>query len=237
MNKQQFTGAISPYTRVLIAIGEFQLVFKKFNLAALLFFALKPCFSQMHISTSMRSDYDWDANKKQWVWASDNENEKTFFEINPAFTLMKHTTPKITSTYIITSSKEDKDNQFWECKVTSDVGNKYTLYIDLKNNMVKFVGQDKDSSYFLVKHNIRKVWYDNKEESTAASYTKGWTSANEKQFMESCVGEAKKNVTEARAKAYCSCAMLKAKQVYPAYTDLGNLTEAEKNVIAAACNK
>lgn len=116
--------------------------------------------AQIHISTSMRSDFVWNSNRNEWVWVSDDENEKTFFEINRDFTLIKHTTPSLTSTYIIKSSEEDKEKNQWEFSITSDVGNDYLMILDIKNNNVRFIGKTKEGNLFLVKHTIKQMWTD-----------------------------------------------------------------------------
>lgn len=121
---------------------------------------VKHSSAQMHISTSMRSDYSWSSIKEEWILISDDENEKTFFDFNKDFTLMKHTTSSITSTYIIKSYNEDKPKKQWEFAITSDVGNDYVMILDLKNNNVRFIGKSK-GELFLVKHLIKKVWFDN----------------------------------------------------------------------------
>jgi hypothetical protein len=116
-------------------------------------------FAQTHISTSERSDYSWDASKSEWKLVSTDGDEKTFFEINKEYTLMKHTTPGMTSNYIIRSRKEDKTNGWWEFEVTSDVGNKYTMIFDQKKNNVRFIGNS-EGRKFLVRHEIKRVWTD-----------------------------------------------------------------------------
>lgn len=120
---------------------------------------LKSSQGQINISTSLRSDYTWNSVTEEWDWVSDDGNEQTFFEINKGMTLMKHTTPTLTSNYIIKSSKEDKVKNQWEFNITSDVGNNYIMILDIKNNNVRFIGK-RDGVLFLVKHKIKRIWFD-----------------------------------------------------------------------------
>lgn len=114
---------------------------------------------QINISTNLRSNYDWNATTEKWDWVSDDPDEKTFMEINKDMTILKHTTPTIYSTYIIKSYEKDVANDQWKLEVKSDVGNSYTMYIDVKNNNVRFVGK-RDGEYFLVRHTIKRIWSD-----------------------------------------------------------------------------
>lgn len=115
--------------------------------------------AQINISTTLRSDFVWNSKTEEWVWVSDDEDEKTFFEINKALTIMKHTTPSITSTYRIKNSQEDKMNKLWEFKVISDVGNDYVMLLDIKNDNVRFIGKA-NGKLFLVRHTIKRIWFD-----------------------------------------------------------------------------
>jgi hypothetical protein len=44
------------------------------------FFFVKATQGQIHISTSLRSDFTWNSSAEEWSWVSDDENEQTFFE-------------------------------------------------------------------------------------------------------------------------------------------------------------
>lgn len=116
-------------------------------------------FAQMHISTNLRVDLTWDSSKKVWNESSRNADELTFFDFNKDLTMFKHTTPTITSSYIIKTSKADKENNKWEYGIVSDVGNPYTMTLDLKNNFVSFV-YTKEGVIYAVQHVIKRVWYD-----------------------------------------------------------------------------
>jgi len=116
----------------------------------------------LNISTNLRRDAVFDETKKEYVVISENAEELTFFEFNKDFTMFKHTTPSITSSYIIKSSKHNEENNTWELEIMSDVGNVYHMIIDTANSNVRFI-YTKDGSTYLVQHTIKKMWTsDNK---------------------------------------------------------------------------
>jgi hypothetical protein len=115
-------------------------------------------FGQLHISTDLREDFDWDSTQQKWIFISKDETSSTLFAFNKAVTLFKHTTPTITSTYYIRDSSMTKDD-LRRFEIVSDVGNNYTMFIDAKNNNVRFIGQKKEG-LFLVRHKIKRLWYD-----------------------------------------------------------------------------
>lgn len=120
-------------------------------------------FAQMNISTNFRQDGIWDKEKEEWSIFSTDDEELTFFEFNKDFTMFKHTTATITSAYMIKSQKYDEENERYEFDVVSDVGNKYYMIFDLKNENVRFI-YERDGSMFLVQHSIKKVWFDEEDE-------------------------------------------------------------------------
>jgi hypothetical protein len=66
----------------------------------------------------------------------------------------------------------------------------------------------------------------------------GWTKAERTTFLETCVENAKVNVTESRAKTYCSCMQKKIESKYDSYDDANNkLSSTELNRLAAQCNQ
>lgn len=120
-------------------------------------------FAQMNISTNFRQDGIWDNEKEEWTIFSTNDEEITFFEFNKDFTMFKHTTASITSAYMIKSQKYDEENERYEFDVVSDVGNKYYMIFDLKNDNVRFI-YEREGSLFLVQHSIKRVWFDEEDE-------------------------------------------------------------------------
>ena len=110
---------------------------KKFILMLLLSVAGFSTYAQLHITTSVREDYLWNEEKNDWVFDTQNKNEATFFDFNKDMTMVKHTTPTMTSNYLIKSEvMVDKNRKKYEFDVMSDVGNKYHALIDVTNNNI-----------------------------------------------------------------------------------------------------
>lgn len=135
----------------------------RIKLILLLCVIIQPVFAQMNISTNLRQDGYWDEKSEEWVVISTDDEEFTFFEFNEEYTMFKHTTPTITSAYIIKSKKEDKEQQQFELTIISDVGNKYKMVLDFKNNNLRFM-YVKDDYLLMVQHDIKKIWFDEDEE-------------------------------------------------------------------------
>lgn len=113
----------------------------------------------MHISTSLRRDAVFNLKTQTYDLIGEDHEELTFFDFNQELTMFKHTTPSITSAYIIKSTVEDKEHERWEFDVISDVGNKYLMILDVKNNNIRFIAEREDGTY-LVQHTIKKIWFD-----------------------------------------------------------------------------
>ncbi|OIP01582.1 MAG: hypothetical protein AUJ98_04010 [Bacteroidetes bacterium CG2_30_33_31] len=121
--------------------------------------------AQLHISTDTRKDAYWNATNEEWVITSTNTEELTFFNFNKAMTLFKHVTPSMTSAYIIDKvTNADDDKKMYEFDITSDVGNKYHMYIDEANMMIYITYTDSDDVLHAVIHIIKKIWNDSDSE-------------------------------------------------------------------------
>ncbi len=135
---------------------------KKFILMLLLSVAGFSTYAQLHITTSVREDYLWNEEKNDWVFDTQNKNEATFFDFNKDMTMVKHTTSTMTSNYLIKSEvMVDKNRKKYEFDVMSDVGNKYHAIIDVTNNNIRFIGTSSDGGSFMVRHQIKRIWYEN----------------------------------------------------------------------------
>lgn len=119
-------------------------------------------FAQMNISTNMRNDGIWDDETKGWSIFSNNDEEITFFEFNKDLTMFKHTTTSITSAYMIKLQKYEEEKERYEFDAVSDVGNKYILILDFKNENIRFIYEREGDSY-LVQHSIKRVWFDEED--------------------------------------------------------------------------
>ena len=89
------------------------------------------CFAQMNISTDLREDFVWSESQEDWIIVSSDDSEFTFLKINEQFTMFKHTTPSITSAYIINSNEYDEERDQYTFDITSDVGNNYMMISDI----------------------------------------------------------------------------------------------------------
>jgi len=114
---------------------------RKITILSILCFIAINASAQFHISTNLRMNFSWDDEKEDWKFESQDEESLTFFEFNKDFTLVKHTTSTITSAYLIKSSEHDEsdDRNQYIYMVTSDVGNKYMMIVDIKNSNLRFV--------------------------------------------------------------------------------------------------
>lgn len=112
--------------------------------------------AQLNISTKLRQDAVWDGLSEDWEVLSTDESV-TFFEFNKDFTLFKHTTPTITSTYQILNWDYNDSLVRYTMNVRSDVGNEYEMIIDAMENCVAFFFWRNDD-YILVRHTIKDSW-------------------------------------------------------------------------------
>lgn len=116
-------------------------------------------FGQFHVSTNSRIDYTWDKESEDWQYKSKDEESLTFFEFNKEFTMVKHTTSLSTSGYLIKSQEHDEENENnqYIFSVVSDVGNKYIMIYDVKNENIRFIPDDFSK---MIKFKIKSSWSD-----------------------------------------------------------------------------
>ena len=132
---------------------------KKITLAILFLFYIQLCFGQLNVSTDNRTDFNWDSENEDWVFESDDEESLTFFEFNKEFTYVKHTSASATSGYLIKSQEHDEEdgNNQYLMAVVSDVGNKYIMIYDVKNENIRFITEDFSR---MIKFKIKSAWTD-----------------------------------------------------------------------------
>ena len=113
--------------------------------------------AQIFVSTDARTVYNWDSIGEEWILEESEDDFLTFFEFNNELTMIKHTTPSVTSAYLIKSVEvddEDGRNQI-EYDVISDVGNSYLLLYDMKNENIRFIDFKSDR---MIRFEIKAVW-------------------------------------------------------------------------------
>jgi hypothetical protein len=113
--------------------------------------------AQMHFSTNVRQDYIWSSREGDWILVAERKEEVTFVDFNKELTVMKHTTPGMTSSYMINNIREVRRNERFELEIVSDAGNRYYMFIDIPNKKLQFINRDYTT---LVQHTIRKTWFD-----------------------------------------------------------------------------
>ncbi|EJF54719.1 hypothetical protein SapgrDRAFT_3070 [Saprospira grandis DSM 2844] len=133
----------------------------------LLFMLLQfPLWSQMMISTSLREDLRYSEETGEWKLMSSDEEELTFFEFNAEMSMFKHTTPSISSAYLIKEARQDEENEIFEFSVVSDVGNHYEMVLDPNADEVRFY-KDYEEVKIMVRHKIKRIWFESEEAEEA----------------------------------------------------------------------
>jgi hypothetical protein len=113
--------------------------------------------AQIFVSTDARTVYNWDSIGEEWILEESEDDFLTFFEFNNELTMIKHTTPSVTSAYLIKSVEvddEDGRDQI-EYDVISDIGNSYMLLYDAKNENIRFIDFKSDR---MIRFEIKAVW-------------------------------------------------------------------------------
>ncbi len=153
----------------------------KNKLLLILFLATSICYSQLYISTDYREVETWDG--EEWGHYSSG-NEKTIFEFEDTsqskMGMFVHRTDDITSAYLIKSYVYNSEYSLDEFKVVSDVGNKYTLLVNINwdednpSGFLTFLYLEGDGSDFRsVRHRIDKIWRgEDKEDNSNAGMSR-----------------------------------------------------------------
>ncbi len=144
---------------ILIYEQKLEQMKRKIIVIGIVFLSYLSGFSQLNVSTNLRSDYSYDQENEEWELISTDEEDLTFFEFNEDFTFVKHTTPTITSAYLIKSFEiegEGEEEQYI-FEIVSDVGNKYVMILSLGNEMIAFLYND---GSHMVTHDIKSSWFD-----------------------------------------------------------------------------
>lgn len=116
----------------------------------------------MYFSTSTKQECWWNTSTEKFDKCSDEETSSSLFKLNSDQTMFHHTTNSISSDYYVTKKEYDKDNDVYTYDVKSDVGNTYFFVIDIKNNQIRIVGNNKSSSSKTYMHvyTLKKAWTD-----------------------------------------------------------------------------
>ena len=125
--------------------------------------ACLPLWGQMNISTNLTQNFAWDTETRGWVPSSEEVEDYTFFSFNEEYSMLKHTTSKMTSAYLVKSiSKDTLDNDpLLLLDIVSDVGNQYLMIIDINDNTLRFIDED---FTFMKSQSIKNIWTDKEEQ-------------------------------------------------------------------------
>jgi hypothetical protein len=116
----------------------------------------------VHMSTSYKQTCYWSESTKKFDQCGDNSEYASMFVLNADESMFTHTTSDLKSSYYVTKKQYDSDYDEYEYDVTSDVGNKYTFFVDLKNNLLKIMSfkDDSPSESYLILFTLKSNWKD-----------------------------------------------------------------------------
>lgn len=111
-------------------------------------------YSQLSLSCNYKELRYWSETKETFEDGKAWE-ENSLFEINKNQTMITHTTDEGSSTYYIKSSSYEDDIMTATFQVVSDNGNKYVMFFDAKNRLIKVIGADEILIIFYVKSTFK----------------------------------------------------------------------------------
>lgn len=115
--------------------------------------------AQFNISTDYMAEYVWNAKSEDWDIQREDKKTTSFFELNQDLTMLKHTTPQVTSTFKIKEEEHNNDNgsAYYMLNIVSDIGRDYFLIFDFKEGSIKVTPEDKS---FMILYRIKGTWTD-----------------------------------------------------------------------------
>ena len=116
-------------------------------------------FGQMSMSTDYKTNFIWDDKNEDWVEISSDKNNIGFFEINRELTLIKHTTSKGITAYMIKSFELDEETGQYMIDLMSDSGYEYFLIFDLEKENLRFIFYIEED-LFMSRYNIKRMWME-----------------------------------------------------------------------------
>lgn len=112
--------------------------------------------AQLYASCTNRTIFKYDKIEKEYEYQYGYE-ENSMFKVNKKMSMFEHTTSDMSSTYYVSSSRYDEDEQTLTMDVVSDVGNKYQYEFDVKNDLIS-VQYDRDGESYLIIFTVKKFW-------------------------------------------------------------------------------
>jgi len=110
----------------------------------------------LFVSTNYRFDAQWDDIDEDWYVLTEKA-DATLFIFNEDMTMFKHRTNTMSSDYYILSSEYQSDLDQYTLEVMSDVGNDYTMILDMADENLRFL-YDRGGKTFMVQHDIKSTW-------------------------------------------------------------------------------
>ena len=138
---------------------------KKFIPIVFLLFAgffAKAQNSLLNISTSQKETRYWNPATNKFDDSDGIIDYSSLFTFNDAETMFTHVTQDMKSSYYVDSKKYLDGCSCYSYDVKSDVGNKYTFFLDIDKNALKImsVGHDNAKDDYLILFTIKKSWRD-----------------------------------------------------------------------------
>ena len=124
-----------------------------------LLFSIQLIFAQMHISTNLRQDAVYNKETQSYDKIAEDQPGITFIDFSVNYTLFTHKTQKMSSTYSITSSESNDEDETITFDIVSDIGNTYIMVLDLNNNHINFL-YEVDGEIYVIRHSIKHLWID-----------------------------------------------------------------------------
>ena len=84
-------------------------------------------------------------------------DENSMFKINIELTMFEHTTPDISSSYYVSNSEYDEDEETLSMDVVSDVGNSYIYIFDIDDKQIRVLFK-RDGVVQLLIFTVKKFW-------------------------------------------------------------------------------
>ena len=131
-------------------------------LCLVLFAGMANAQTMMHASTSYKEFRYWNPNTSKFDKSDGNNEFSSMFTLNGDETIFTHTTNDIKSSYYVTKKKYMDGCSCYSYEVTSDVGNKYTFFVDLPKDMIKImsIGHSDEHDDYLIIFTIKSHWKD-----------------------------------------------------------------------------
>ena len=115
--------------------------------------------AQIYATCTHRDYYKWNDSTKEFEYLN-GYDENSMFKINNKLSMFEHTTPDMSSSYYISESEYNEEDEILTLVVVSDVGNNYIYVFDISNNTIKVIFQQDEVMQLLV-FTVKKFWSDN----------------------------------------------------------------------------